>query len=192
MNISRSTYVLSLVLILFSTEAGASGFQLNEHSARAMGMGGAFAAQALDASAIFFNPAGLAFQHSGNMSLGSTLVSLSSTFTGPVPATTTTGLKKQLFFPSNAYVAYTMDNGLAFGIGFFSPFGLGTEWPAEWDGRRIAMKTDIRTFFINPTVAYRINEQLSIGAGASYVFTDVKLKYRTRTYSTLTPPTPAA
>jgi long-chain fatty acid transport protein len=109
-----------------------------------------------------------------------------------VPAATTTGLKKQLFFPSNAYVAYTLDNGLAFGIGFFSPFGLGTEWPAEWDGRRIALKTDIRTFFINPTVAYRINEQLSIGAGASYVFTDVKLKYRTRTYSTLTPPTPAA
>lgn len=192
MTLLRNIYVLALLMMAFSVEVGASGFQLNEHGTRAMGMGGAFAAQASDASAIYFNPAGLGFQKSGSAYVGTTLVTLSTTFTGPSPATTSTDLKKQLFFPTNAYAAITLDNGLAFGVGFFSPFGLGTEWPSEWEGHHIALKTDIRTFFINPTVAYRINDQLSFGVGASYVFSDVKLKYRVRTYSSLSPtPTPA-
>ena len=71
-----------------------------------------------------------------------------------------------------------MENGLAFGLGFFTPFGLGTLWPDNWLGQRRAVKTELRTFFINPTLAYRFSDQFSVGAGASYVWSDVTLKYR--------------
>ncbi len=155
-------------------------------------MGGAFVAQAADASAIFFNPAGLGFQKGWRIQIGSVLISPSTDFTGPTPLTTVTSMEKQMFLPSHAYVAYTMENGFAFGVGIYTPYGLGTEWPVNWVGRKVAVKSDLKTSYINPTIAYKVSDRLSLGVGVSYVLGDVTLKYRVPTYSSLLPPTLAA
>jgi long-chain fatty acid transport protein len=97
----------------------------------------------------------------------------------------------QTFYPPHVYISYTLQNNIAFGVGFFAPYGLGTEWPEDWVGRYLAVKTDLQSFYINPTVAYRINDQFSIGAGFSYIIGNVELNQRVPTYSTLLPPTPA-
>jgi long-chain fatty acid transport protein len=159
----------------------AGGYQIGEHGARAMGMGGAFAAQARDASAIYFNPAGLAFQKGINILAGTTLIMPATTFTGPSPATTETKMESQVFYPSNFYATYAMDDALVFGLGVFNPFGLGTKWPAGWVGRNLSLQSDLMTFYINPTVAYKISDQLSIGVGVSYVIGSVELKQNTGT-----------
>lgn len=185
----RSLAILALLSVVAIVAFGA-GFQLNEHGARAMGQGGAFAARAFDGSAIFFNPAGLSFQKGTSFSAGTTLIATAGKYisTGGV----TTDQDGGTFFPSNAYITHTFDNGLAVGVGFFSPYGLGTTWPADWAGRRLAVDTQLKTFFINPTVAYRFSDQFALGVGVSYVWSDVSLNYRTQTFSALAPLTPAA
>jgi long-chain fatty acid transport protein len=119
-------WFVSLVIVLIPASAAfAGGFQLNEVGARAMGMGGAFAARANDLSAMFFNPAGLAQQTGFGAYLGGTLIMPKSSYTSP--AGTSTDMVSQTFFPPNGYLAYGLENGLSFGVGVFSPFGLGTE-----------------------------------------------------------------
>jgi len=165
-----------LTIIVFGVmTVQAGGFQVNEHGARATGMGGAVFANIHDASAIYFNPGALGFMPGTNVILGSTLIFPSSTFTGPAPLTTETDAESQMFYPSTLYASHTLDTGLAFGLGIFNPYGLGTEWPEDWPGRALGIKSTLRTFFFNPTIAYRIGDNLGIGAGFNYVYATVNL-----------------
>jgi long-chain fatty acid transport protein len=97
----------------------------------------------------------------------------------------------QTFTPINVYASYALENGLTFGIGVYNPYGLGTEWPLDWDGRQMSVKTDLQTFYINPTVAYKFSDQLSVGVGFSYVTGKVTLRQRVPTLAAL-PATPSA
>lgn len=188
----RRGMTVFLILLFMVGFTVAAGYQIGEHGTRAMGMGGAFVAQASDPSAIFFNAAGLGFQTGLNIMAGATIIMPKSDFTGPTPSTTTTDMESQTFYPPHAYVTYALENGVAFGVGFFAPFGLGTKWADDWVGRYLAVQTDLQALYINPTVAYKINEKVSVGVGFSYIMGNVELTQRVPTFSTLLPPTPAA
>ena len=190
MSIARFLCVAALLAIIAVQLSFASGFQLNEHGARAMGQGGAFAARASDLSAMYFNPAGLAHQQGWGAYLGGTMILPKTSFTSP--AGKLTDMVSQTFLIPNIYIAYGMENGLSFGVGFYAPFGLGTEWPSNWDGRLVAVKTDLQNLVINPTIAYKVSDEFMIGAGMSYTFSNVEMAYDIATYSSLAPPTPAA
>ncbi len=190
MSISRF-FGMCVLLAAFAVDASfASGFQLNEHGARAMGQGGAFAARASDLSAMYFNPAGLTYQQGFGAYVGGTIILPRTSFTST--AGKLTDMVSQTFVIPSIYIGYGMENGLSFGVGFSAPFGLGTEWPAGWDGMFEAVKTDLQNLAINPTIAYKVSDQFMIGAGMSYTFSTVKLAYNFGTYSSLAPPTPAA
>jgi long-chain fatty acid transport protein len=169
------TFFLSL-LIVSLTFAG--GYQLNEHGARATGMGGAFVAQASDPSAIFFNPAGLAFQKGLNVMGGGTFVFPSTTFKPTSIPGYDVKQESQTYFPPNLYGTYAVDDQLVVGLGVFTPYGLGSEWNKSWIGSAIAVKTSIQTFYINPSVSYKISDQLSVGVGLSYIYGTVDLSKR--------------
>ncbi|MCL5268005.1 MAG: outer membrane protein transport protein [Bacteroidetes bacterium] len=166
---------LAIALMSVSTAFG-SGYQLNEHGARAVSMGGAFVARAWDASAIYFNPAGLSYVKGFNVMLGGTLILPSTTFTGPYPDNTEWKMNSISFFPPNAYVSYNFNNGFAAGIGVFTPDGLGTEWPQNWLGRFIITKINLQSFNINPTISYAFGDFISIGVGFDYALGSVLLE----------------
>jgi len=191
MSIARFVGVVALLVTIAVQLSFASGFQLNEHGARAMGQGGAFAARSSDLSAIYFNPAGLAYQKGLGAYLGGTMILPKTSFTN-VSTSKLTEMVSQTFLIPSVYLAYGMENGLAFGIGFYAPFGLGTEWPSNWEGRLVAVKTDLQNLAINPTIAYRVSDQFMVGVGMSYTFSKVGMTYDIATYSSLAPPTPAA
>lgn len=173
----RKYFTCSLLLFV-STCLYAGGFQLNEHGARAMAQGGAYAARAYDASAIYFNPAGLGFQHQNYLYAGTTLIMPASTFYGPTNLNvgTKNEMVDQLFTPINLYATYHLTDDLNVGIGINNPFGLGTEWNDGWSGKFITQKVDLMSFFFSPTVAYKITDQLSVGAGFNYVTGNVKIQ----------------
>lgn len=183
----RVCFSFMIILIALSPNIFAGGFQINEHGSKAMGMGGAFTAQASDPSAIFFNPAGLSFQKGVNLMLGTTLIFPSTKFIDTTKKESK--MKSQIFYPINIYGTYAFSEDFSFGLGVFNPFGLGTEWDENWTGRRLSTKTDLQTFFINPTIAYKFSDQLSLGLGVSYVLANVELKFRVPTLSSLLPPT---
>jgi len=163
---------LCAFLLLCSTAFG-SGFQINEHGARAMAMGGAFTAAALDPSILYFNNAGITQMSSFKLMLGTTLIAPSSTFRGVSPAIKETKMESQLFTPSHFYATYQITDDLFAGLGFNNPFGLGTKWPAAWDGRFVSLEIEVRTFNLNPVIAYKVSNNFSVGVGLQYAFGDV-------------------
>ena len=138
-------------------------------------MAGAFTARAWDPSAIYFNPAGLSNLKGLNIMLGGTLIIPSTTFTDPND--TQTKMNSLTFFPPNAYVTYNFDNGLAAGIGVFTPEGLGTSWPSDCGRKDIITKISLQSFDINPTVSYSIlGGMASVGVGFDYAVGSVELE----------------
>jgi long-chain fatty acid transport protein len=74
--------------------ASAAGLRVNEQGAKAMGMGNAFAAQADDPSALYYNPTGIAFLKGTQVSLGSLLIAVPETeFNGTTPLVLTSSIR---------------------------------------------------------------------------------------------------
>jgi long-chain fatty acid transport protein len=171
-----------LILVLTAGTSFAAGFRLTEAGNKAMGMAFAFTAQADDPSAIYFNPAGLTQLQGQNVMLGVTYVRENGgEFTGTTPLTgpvVTNETQKSLnFYIPNAYYTYTTrDSSLAFGIGVFSPFGLAQEYQNLNTSyfRNQVTKIELQTLVFNPTIAFKVNEYLSLGVGIDYMWGNVK------------------
>jgi long-chain fatty acid transport protein len=157
------------------SQAFAGGFQLNEHGARAMGMGGAFTAVANDPSAIYWNGAGLTQLWGTNFILGSTLIAPMSSFRGIIPQTTEYKTQSQTFFPVHFFASQRINKDFAVGLGFTTPFGLGTQWDDNWVGKYLALKTSLMVFTISPVVAYKVTNELSVSAAFVYSFANVEI-----------------
>ena len=179
-----------LVLLLSASTSFAAGFRLPEVGNKANAMGFAFTAQADNPSAIYFNPAGLTQLERNNIALGVTYTNLpGAEFTGSTPLTgatpTSPGLsrfeaQKDLnFFLPNMYYTYTnKEGGIAFGVGVFAPFGLGQEYQNQNTSifRNQVTKVEIQTIVINPTIAFDINEAISVGFGIDYLWGTVEFR----------------
>ena len=73
------------------------------------------------------------------------------------------------------YVSGGITDDLSIGIGVFTPYGLTIKWPDGWAGRQLITQSSLATFYVNPTVAYKIGP-LRIGAGFQLVRGTVELK----------------
>ncbi len=177
------TLSVLLVLLFTATSSFAAGFRLPEAGVKAMGMGFAFTAQADDPSAIYFNPAGLTQLKGQNVMVGVTYVRENGgEFTGTTPVddastgftTVKSETQKSLnFFIPNAYYTRTTNSGdVAYGVGIFAPFGLGQEYENKSTSifRNQITKIDLMTVVVNPTIAFKINEFLSVGAGIDWMY----------------------
>jgi long-chain fatty acid transport protein len=169
-----------LVVVFSAASASAAGFRLPMGGAKAMGMGFAFTAQADDPSAIYFNPAGITQLDGMNLMVGATYVRENgATFTGTTPISgSTSEVQKDLnFLVPNAYFTRKASPYCAYGIGIFSPFGLGQEYKDRNASifRSQVTKIDLKTVVVNPTVAFKIGEVLSIGAGIDFMYGKAEL-----------------
>ena len=167
--------ILQIILITLTVNLTlfASGFQINEHGSKAMGMGGAFAGLANDPSAIYFNPSGITKVSGTQIIAGTTLIMPSSSFRGPAPDITEHELESQLFTPIHLYATHQYSEKLYFGFGVGNNYGLGTKWEDDWVGRYMAVETEIRTFFFNLAASYQIIPELSVGFGYVFTYGDV-------------------
>ena len=136
------TVCLCVAAVLGSAAAFAGGFQLNELGSRAMAQGGAFAARASDPSAIYFNPAGLAFQPQAELYLGTTFILPQVSFYGPVADANDPAIKNetkmtsQTFTPISLYGIYPAASDVTVGIGVTNPYGFGDRMAFQL-GRKI-------------------------------------------------------
>ncbi|HET7370745.1 MAG TPA: outer membrane protein transport protein [Gammaproteobacteria bacterium] len=164
--------------------AQAGGFSLLEQSARSLGRahsGGA--ALVNDASSIFYNPAGLT-QLTRPEFMGSlSYIDLQADFTKdyaidaagrPISGPEDGGANKPGFVPALFFGAPINDR-LAWGIGVYAPFGLNTDYPADWVGRYQAIYSGVAAVNLTPTVAYQVNDVWSVGLGIDVQYFSVKL-----------------
>jgi long-chain fatty acid transport protein len=160
---------------LFPSHVHGAGFAIAEQSASATGMACAVTGLADTPSAIYYNPAGIGMQKGLGAEAGVTfivpLTSHKNPDTGEV-----TDAQKNLFYPPSVYINYRFPVGLAFGLGFFVPYGLGVQWPEGWEGSEEVESIELQTYFITPVVAWNILPWLSVGGGVSIVRSTVEFK----------------
>ncbi|MDD8020064.1 MAG: outer membrane protein transport protein [Acidobacteriota bacterium] len=168
----KKVIALSVVFFLSCSLVSGSGFLIYEHGAAAMGMGGAFVSIANDPTAIFYNPAGIAWLSGTQVNVGGTFVFPAGWVNlpnWPDPAYQKVYQLDQTFFPPHFYLTQSLGSRVTVGLGFFAPYGLGTSWPVNYPLRYISTDTSLQTMFINPAIAIKISDHLSLGAGLSYI-----------------------
>jgi long-chain fatty acid transport protein len=170
----RKVFLIALSFLVFlglnSLVLGA-GFLLYEHGAAAMAMGGAFVAIANNPTAVFHNPAGIAWLDGTQVSVGTTIIMPKTTLSMPAYSNTYE-VVKQTFYLLPAYITQRVSDKIVVGFGFFSPYGLGTEWPnttsAPFPLRYLSVKDDMKSYVFNPVIAYKVSDKFSLGVGAFY------------------------
>jgi long-chain fatty acid transport protein len=169
-------------LALVPSPVRAAGFALYEAGALGMGFAGAFTARASDPSAIFHNAAGIAFLKGKQLYVGSSFVGPFADFTGadPYPGAQRSESQYRGIIPvPSAYYTHQFSERTVLGVGAFVPFGLETRWDAgDYSGRFISQRAKLKTYSLNPTVAYRVADRFSVGAGFELRFADVSLRRR--------------
>jgi long-chain fatty acid transport protein len=163
----------ALLGLLGCSLAQAAGFQLLEQNAS--GIANAYAGSAAvadNASTIFFNPAGMTQLRDREVSLGGSIVDISAKFhdagsstgllTGDGGNAGTTNLVP------NAYLSWRLGERLWGGVGLSAPFGLKTKYDSPWLGAAHAQSFEVKTININPSLAFKVDDTLSLGGGISY------------------------
>jgi len=168
----RSFVVLLVAAAMLALAAGpvmAGAFRIPEAGAKAMAFGNAFVGMADDPSAVQFNPAGMTQLEGNQILTGVTSVTTSNSYAS------TSGVKsdaeKGSFLPPHFFYTNHLedlgDGNWWLGLGVVAPFGLGTEWKVSTFGY-YATKTELELVKINPAMAYKLNDQLSLAFGLDY------------------------
>jgi long-chain fatty acid transport protein len=175
---------VTLVLAGSVNLAHAAGFALVEQNAS--GLGNAYAgaaAVAQDASTIFFNPAGMTLLPDRQVVMAGHLIKPKAEFSGEVEAPFPVsggqgGDAGGWALVPNAYYAFRLTPDVHLGVGLNAPFGLKTEYDSGWLGRYQAIKSEVKTININPSIAYKVSDTLSLGAGLNVQWVEATLTNR--------------
>lgn len=175
-----------VVLALSSGSVSAAGFQLLEQNAS--GLGNAYAGSAAvaeNASTVFYNPAGMTRLAAREASVGLSLIRPSFKFKdqGSSAGALTGGSSDAGSWAAlpNAYFTWALNDDLRLGLGIGAPFGLMTDYQRNWLGSAHSIEFDIKTVNLNPALAWRVNEQLSLGFGLNWQRMDAEYLRRAGT-----------
>jgi long-chain fatty acid transport protein len=182
----KSILNVAVVAMMGMSSAYAGGFSLyTEGSASAIGNYAAgIAAEAVDASTGWYNPAGLVRvkQQEGILSgvgvLPSTKLTGTSTYeteTFSPYVQTFSNLQgaEDAFVPALHYV-YPLGEKAAFGLSVVSPFGLSTNWGTTSPVRYAATYTQLLTADLSPELAGKLTDNFSVGLGLDLQWARVK------------------
>lgn len=157
--------------------AHASGFHIDEQDARATGRAGAVTASTHNASAIYYNPAGIADLNGVQVLVGGAVVRPDASFTSTVDGSVTNVDTANVVLPQ-AFISWRASELVSLGIGVYAPYGLALDWPASSPGRTNIRKADLRTLFISPIFGLNLTRWvpgLSVGGGFDLVPANVRL-----------------
>lgn len=151
----------------------AEGYQVNTLSAKQNGMGHTGVAQKLGAESMIFNPAGMAWMNR--------TIDFSGSVTGVFATATATSAGKKYTTANDPSTPLAFNLGmnvyktLKAGVSFYTPYGSGINWGENWPGAVFNQSVSLKTFTVQPTLAWRILPNLSVGAGAMITWGTVDL-----------------
>jgi long-chain fatty acid transport protein len=167
---------VAVALVWWSGTASAAGFALVQQGTAAMAQGNAFVAEASDASAVFYNPAGLSQLKRVQFYSGTFINYPDREYSsGNVFSQT----NHRFYDSMTAYISIPAHDRVTLGFGFFSPFGMGTVWPMTWAGRYLSTFSSMKTYCLNPVASFKILDNLSLAAGVDVMWSKVILRRKT-------------
>jgi long-chain fatty acid transport protein len=177
--------IAALALTLAAGPATAGGLFLYEFGTAEPGLAAAgYAARAQDASTAFTNPAGMTRLDGTQVLAGGQLMWLNQNFTrgaGTSPDLGTNDGGRLVgwggFVPGGGvFVTHSLSPDLKVGFSIAGNFGSVLNYEDNWVGRYRVQEATILGMQFVPSVAYRVNDQLSIGAGVNAVYGIFKQK----------------
>ncbi|MEP6492936.1 MAG: outer membrane protein transport protein [bacterium] len=175
--------VYRLTRLLWSSAAlgipcalSAQAFGLNEIGSCAVARGYAVTASPCrDASAVYWNPAAITSLSGWSISAGAAAISIKAAFLQD-----TTHRKWDADVPTkvipHGFISYhSPTSKAAYGLGFYVPYGLTSQWTTDFPGRFLAQKAALATFYIQPTFAWQLTPKWSIGGGPVIGHSSVEL-----------------
>ena len=155
--------VLTAAAVLSVLSANAEGYQINSQSARQWGMAHTGTALKLGAESMTFNPAGMSFMNSKfDVSVGTILIKSKVKFEQNGDSHQT---DNPLSTPIFGHFGYKINEKLAVGVNVTNPAGNSLVWGDDWAGGHLIQNVSLKAFNVQPTVSYRINDFISVGAG---------------------------
>lgn len=175
--------LVAVIGALGSATSHAAAFQLLEGNAS--GLGNAYAGSAAvaeDASTVFFNPAGMTLLPGRNVAFSVDLVRPQAEFSnrGSVAAFGQAvggngGDAGDWAGIPAGYMTWQLTDRVFAGLGVGAPFGLKTHYDDNWAGRFHAVKSEIKTVNINPSIAFKVSDVFSVGLGVNFQRIDADL-----------------
>lgn len=165
----------AITIFALSDIAGAAGFGLYEYSARGNAMGGAVMANKAEPASIATNPALITQLEGNQLQIGLTAVF-------PEAKTSVNGeqqaLRDTAFYLPHLYYTHQISDDVFLGLGAFSRFGLGGEYrnKDDWSGSAMAYKVNLTTFSLNPNLAVKLCDDLSVAMGLEFMILDFNEK----------------
>lgn len=173
-----------LLLIAASKTVSAEGYAVNLMGTKQNAMGHIGTGYSLGASDIFFNPGAVAFsENKYQFEFGGSLVSTKGTFTGNWTGANKEKTDSPIGTPFYFYGSAKISEKFAAGLGIYTPFGNSLKWKDNFTGHYLIKDISLRAIFIQPTVSYKINDIISIGAGFVYVDGNLDLNRDTKIYA---------
>jgi long-chain fatty acid transport protein len=166
--------VFAAVGLVVAPRVFALGFDNPDQDARATGQGEAFVAQADDASAIYYNPAGLTqlkgTEFTSGMGVSFPYSHLEGGGSGAEMNTMAT--VPHLYASTDFGIT---NSPWRFGLGFNIPFGNEAQFSKNGPFRYLVTSAALVVYDIQPTIAFQVNEHLSLGAGLNIYLADTRL-----------------
>ncbi len=163
----RKKLFFILVTILFIPWAAKSGgYQVGLHGQKQIGMGLVGTSLIFDASCMFYNPGGLSYVESKwSISFGMSPILGYTTFQKTEPSVYKADTDNPMGTPFYFYAAYKINEKLSVGVAVNTPYGNSLKWEDNWAGRFLIKEISLSAIFIQPTVSYKINDYIGVGAG---------------------------
>jgi long-chain fatty acid transport protein len=166
-------FLLGITLICLQVSgASAAGFRLPNQDAYATSRGSAFVATADNASAVYYNPAGLGQLNQEEVRIGSYLINFG--IEADIAGSEYSNNNKWQAAPQMFYA--NPGESFSWGFGIYAPFGLGNEWPSTTPFRTITEKAKIDYVTFSPVGSYQISDNLSLGFGLTYNYTKLDIR----------------
>jgi long-chain fatty acid transport protein len=178
---------LKLLAIIISgvsaLNASANGFRLADQDAFATARGEAFVATADNASAIYYNPAGITQLEGNNLRSGIYGIYLDPSYHALGSSATYNSSDNLAAVPQLFYTCTPKDFPLSFGLGVYAPYGGSMNWPDDSGFRTIATQGKLTYLTLNPVVAVKLLPSLSFGAGVMVNYVNMDLEQGLRPFA---------
>ena len=159
--------IILTTALLAGVLAQAGGFRVSLQGVKQLAMAHT-SAHAEDASVAFFNPAGISFIPA-KLSVAAGGFGAKSHVTYQNLSTLTSyETNSPIGTPIYAAVAYKVLDNVSLGFSFSTPFGSTIEWPSDWAGKEIVQRLELKSFYFQPMVSFKLAPWASVGG--SYIY----------------------
>ena len=167
---------LGVAAALAAQSTFGAGFGIYEGSAHGNAMGTEVTADPASPSVLYNNAAGMTELEGTQVEGGATFIRPSQTVVTETPAGANNNYADSKWWtPPNAYATHQLNEKVWLGVGVFSRYGLGVDYEDDWAGRYNCQEATIESIDINPSVAFKVLDNLSLAAGVRAEWFDFEL-----------------